>query len=168
MQSLLYSSDSPVAHSFFSPFRISCVHNIMAGQELLQKIILFMVFVAPQIVALGYDFLIIGGGTSGLVIANRLSELPNITVAVIEAGGEVDNNPNVTNIDNFLQAIGTPIDWQYLSTPQIYAAGQRVPYASGKALGGSSTINGKNLSIASEPWLMKKRNDLYSCPKGPN
>lgn len=128
----------------------------MAGQELLQKIILFMAFVAHQVVAVGYDFLIIGGGTSGLVIANRLSELPNVTIAVIEAGREVDNNPNVTNIDNFLQAIGTPIDWQYLSSPQIYAAGQRVPYASGKALGGSSTINGKNLSIPSEPWLMKK------------
>lgn len=119
----------------------------MADQSHVQKFLLFMSFAVPQVVALGYDFLIIGGGTSGLVVANRLSELPNITVAVIEAGGEVDSNPDVMNIDSFLQAIGTPIDWQYYSTAQIYAAGQRIPYASGKALGGSSTINGKQLSF---------------------
>ncbi|KAF4631123.1 hypothetical protein G7Y89_g7009 [Cudoniella acicularis] len=89
-----------------------------------------------------YDFIIVGGGTAGLTVANRLSELSNITVAVIEAGGEVFDNPNVTNVDDFTVALGTPIDWQYISTNQSHAAGQTIAYHSGKALGGTSTING--------------------------
>jgi choline dehydrogenase-like flavoprotein len=90
-----------------------------------------------------FDFIIIGGGTAGLAVANRLSQLPDITVAVIEAGGEVFNNPNVTDPEKFTVALGTQIDWQYESTIQSHAAGQKIPYHSGKALGGSSTINGK-------------------------
>lgn len=90
-----------------------------------------------------YDFIIVGGGTAGLTVANRLSELPNVNVAVIEAGGEVFNNPNVTNVDDFTLALGTPIDWQYTSTNQSYAEGRALVYHSGKALGGTSTINGE-------------------------
>ncbi|TVY43942.1 Glucose oxidase [Lachnellula occidentalis] len=89
-----------------------------------------------------FDFIIIGGGTAGLTIANRLTELPHITVAVIEAGDKVFNNPNVTDADKFTVALGTSIDWQYESTNQIYAAGQTVLCSAGKALGGTSTING--------------------------
>jgi choline dehydrogenase-like flavoprotein len=86
--------------------------------------------------------MIIGGGVCGLTVANRLSELPGVTVAVIEAGASVLNNPNVTNVDDFTVAIGTSIDWQYESTSETYAAGQKIAYHSGRALGGSSTING--------------------------
>ena len=115
------------------------------------KLLLGLLVVASattrQDLAQQFDYLIVGGGTSGLTVANRLSELPNITVAVIEAGGAVDNNPNVTEIENFIKAIGTPIDWQYLSTNQTYAAGRRISFPSGKALGGSSTINGEHLVV---------------------
>lgn len=90
-----------------------------------------------------YDFIVVGGGTAGLTVANRLSELPNVTVAVIEAGGEVLNNPNVTNVNDFTLALGTPIDWQYTSANQSHASGQALTYHSGKALGGTSTINGE-------------------------
>ena len=90
-----------------------------------------------------FDFVIIGGGTAGLTVANRLTELPYITVAVIEAGDKVFNNPNVTDPDKFTVALGTPIDWQYESTNQTYAAGQKISCPAGKALGGTSTINGK-------------------------
>ena len=92
-----------------------------------------------------FDYIIVGGGTAGLTVANRLTEVPNITVAIVEAGDKVFNNPNVTNLDDFTVALGTPIDWQYESTNQIYAAGQKLAYHSGKALGGTSTINGENL-----------------------
>jgi choline dehydrogenase-like flavoprotein len=120
---------------------------MLLRQELVQYLLLTTSFAASQTSALEYDHLIIGGGTSGLTVANRLSELPNISVAVIEAGGEVDNNPNVTSVDKFSVAIGTSIDWQYLSTNQTYAAGQRIQYASGKALGGSSAINGEGFVL---------------------
>ena len=100
-----------------------------------------------------YDFIIIGGGTAGLTIANRLTELPHITVAVIEAGDKVLNNPNVTGTDKFTAALGTSIDWQYESTNQTYAAGQTVSCPAGKALGGTSTINGKQSSGTSTSIL---------------
>lgn len=89
-----------------------------------------------------FDFVIVGGGTAGLTVANRLSELPDITVAIIEAGDSVFNNPAVINPDDFTVPLDTSIDWQYQSTSQSFAAGQQIEYHSGKALGGTSTING--------------------------
>ncbi|KFY74509.1 hypothetical protein V499_05464 [Pseudogymnoascus sp. VKM F-103] len=89
-----------------------------------------------------FDFIIVGGGTAGLTLANRLTEFPHVTVAVIEAGGEVINNPNVTDPNSFTLALGTAIDWQYESVNQTHAGDQKIAYHSGKALGGTSTING--------------------------
>lgn len=114
-----------------------------------------------QIHCLEFDFIIIGGGTAGLTVANRLSQHSHISVAVIEAGAEENHNPNVTSADGFLSALGTHVDWQYKSTNQTYAAGQAIDYHSGKALGGTSTING----LFSALWktkLTKIRNDLRS------
>ena len=101
-----------------------------------------------------FDYLIIGGGTSGLTLANRLSEIPNITIAIIEAGDSVLNNPNVTNVNGFTLALGTYIDWQYESTNQTHANGRMIEYHSGKALGGSSAINGS--CIRPTIWLEVK------------
>lgn len=106
------------------------------------EFLLVVLFVFVPISALEFDFIIIGGGTSGLVVANRLSELPHITVAVIEAGSSVYNNPNVTDVDKFTLALGTEIDWNYKSVNQKHADGRTIAYHGGKALGGTSTING--------------------------
>ncbi|RAL05397.1 GMC family oxidoreductase [Aspergillus ibericus CBS 121593] len=89
-----------------------------------------------------YDYVIIGGGTCGLTVANRLSSHPDTTVAVIEPGKDEHDNPNVTSILGLGLAFNTSVDWQYMSTNQIYAANQQVEYHSGKAWGGSSAING--------------------------
>jgi len=89
-----------------------------------------------------YDYVIVGGGTCGLVLANRLSEDPGITVAVIEAGGDERNNPNVTRVGQFGLGLNTRIDWQYPTEPQTYADNRTLVYNAGKALGGTSTING--------------------------
>lgn len=91
-----------------------------------------------------FDYIIAGGGTCGLLLANRLSEDPNMTVAVIEPGGDVRNNTNVTDPNKFLglPAFGTPIDWAYPTVPQAGAANRTLTLHSGKAIGGSSTING--------------------------
>ena len=90
-----------------------------------------------------YDFVIVGGGTSGLVIANRLSEDSGVTVAVIEAGASVFDNTNVTNVNGYGLSFGTNIDYAYQSTNQTYAGGKAQTLRAGKALGGTSTINGK-------------------------
>lgn len=89
-----------------------------------------------------YDYIVVGGGTGGLVVANRLSELDNINVLVIEAGGSVLNNPNVTSTSGYGKAFGTAIDWAYETTDQEYASGTPQTVRAAKALGGTSTING--------------------------
>jgi len=89
------------------------------------------------------DYIIIGAGTAGLVVATRLTEDPTVTVAVIEPGTDERNNINVTGTDKFSQAFGTSIDWQYVTTPQAEADNCSLPLHQGKAWGGTSTINGQ-------------------------
>ncbi|KAJ5165850.1 hypothetical protein N7492_006146 [Penicillium capsulatum] len=89
-----------------------------------------------------YDYIVVGGGTSGLVVANRLSELQGINVLVIEAGGSVLNNSNVTSTSGYGKAFGTAIDWAYKTTDQEYGGGTPQTVRAAKALGGTSTING--------------------------
>lgn len=89
-----------------------------------------------------FDYVIVGGGTGGLVIANRLSEDPHVTVAIIEAGNFERNNPNVTNTTILGIAKNTALDWQYESEPQDFVANKTLIWSAGKGLGGSSLING--------------------------
>lgn len=89
------------------------------------------------------DYIIVGGGTSGLVVANRLSEDPNVQVLVLEAGDDLTADPRV-NIPAFWTALlGSDADWQYHSTPQPGLKNRSVKIPSGKAIGGSSSLNGQ-------------------------
>jgi choline dehydrogenase len=91
-----------------------------------------------------FDFVIVGGGSAGCVLANRLSEDPAARVLVLEAG-----RPD-WRFDVFLHMpaalafpIGSPLyDWGYRSEPEPFLHGRRVYHARGKVLGGSSSING--------------------------
>ena len=91
-----------------------------------------------------YDFVIVGGGSAGSALANRLSEDPANRVLVLEAGRS-DSQWDV--FIHMPAALAFPIgsrfyDWKYESEPEPYMHGRRVYHARGKVLGGSSSING--------------------------
>ncbi|KAI9645751.1 hypothetical protein NHQ30_005183 [Ciborinia camelliae] len=99
---------------------------------------------------LSYDYIIVGGGTSGLVIANRLSENSNTTVLVIEAGNFHKNEdfitiPLITTANLPFLGTGprnTIYDYNTTSTPQPHLLNRSIPLSAGKVIGGSSAING--------------------------
>jgi choline dehydrogenase-like flavoprotein len=67
-----------------------------------------------------FDVIIIGGGTAGLVVANRLTEDENTRVLVIEAGGDRKNDPRVYTPGLMSQLYGDPeVDWDYVTPPQV-------------------------------------------------
>jgi choline dehydrogenase len=101
-----------------------------------------------------FDYVVVGGGTAGLVVANRLSENPTVRVAVIEPGGDERNNPNVTIATNYidLKAYNTPIDWAYQTVPQVGVNNKPLIYHQGKAIGGTSAINGTQSPLPNCPY----------------
>lgn len=90
-----------------------------------------------------FDFVIVGGGSAGAVIASRLSEDPSCRVALIEAG---DRPPEVASMPIACASMqrNPATDWMYTADPGkagLGLNGQRVPVPRGKMLGGSSSLN---------------------------
>ena len=89
-----------------------------------------------------FDYVIVGAGTAGCVLANRLSADSRVSVALIEAGGS-DSDPAIRVPAMVGKAIGNPRNgWGYRSVPQVHADGRQLPVPRGRVLGGSSSING--------------------------
>ncbi len=87
-----------------------------------------------------FDYVIVGAGSAGCVLANRLSEDPDVKVLVLEAGPP-DVNENVHVPLGYLKLAATEIDWDYHSAPEQQCDGRRIPLPRGRVLGGSSSVN---------------------------
>jgi choline dehydrogenase len=89
-----------------------------------------------------FDFIIVGGGSAGCVLANRLSADPRHRVLLLEAGGQDDWIWLHIPV-GYLFAIGNPrADWMFETEPEPGLDGRRIGYPRGKVIGGSSAING--------------------------
>ncbi len=92
------------------------------------------------------DYVVVGAGSSGCVVANRLSEDDACTVLLLEAGGW-DNRPEIHNVDvSSLFALWTSewashLDWGYVTENQAHLNGRRIPIDRGKVVGGCSSVN---------------------------
>ncbi|KAK7931817.1 GMC oxidoreductase-like protein [Apiospora marii] len=134
---------------------------------------------APQATnsSLSFDYVIVGAGPGGLTVASRLSEEPSVSVAVIEAGtwstSVTGNQSQVPAYDYFynLKAPNdtNPLDeWGFVTTPQAGANGQKIHYARGKSLGGSTNLNymgyTQTTAGALQRWADTVGDDSYAYP----
>lgn len=88
-----------------------------------------------------FDFLVVGGGTAGLVVASRLAETGRFTVGVLEAGGHATDDEDVDIPAYYGRSLGGRYDWQFETVPQSGLGGRKLPWPRGKVVGGTSALN---------------------------
>ena len=93
-----------------------------------------------------YDYIVVGAGSAGCVIAARLTEDDSCRVLLLEAGGSdrttLLRKPGMVSIVHMVPQIKKKFDWGYTTAPRDSTLGRKIPYVRGKVLGGSSAING--------------------------
>jgi choline dehydrogenase-like flavoprotein len=86
------------------------------------------------------DFIIVGAGSAGCAIAARLTEKPDVSVTMLEAGPR-DTNPYIHLPVGFYKMTSGPLTWGLTTAPQRHANNREIAYAQGRVLGGGSSIN---------------------------
>jgi choline dehydrogenase len=87
-----------------------------------------------------YDYIVVGAGSAGCVVANRLTEKSDATVFLLEAGSP-DTKPEIYIPSAFMSLLGSEVDWAYFSEPEPFLNDRKMFCPRGKVLGGSSSIN---------------------------
>src|SRR5215813_1906040 len=88
-----------------------------------------------------YDYVIVGAGSAGCVVAHHLVDGTDATVLLLEAGGSGEGVASLSNPPQWVENLGSPYDWAYRYEPSPHVAGRSIPLALGKVLGGSGSIN---------------------------
>ncbi|CAP71534.1 uncharacterized protein PODANS_6_1080 [Podospora anserina S mat+] len=118
-----------------------------------------------------FDYVIVGGGTAGLTLANRLSEDPSISVAVVEAGSFYQiTNPLLgkTPVGDVLFVGSDPsdtnplVDWNFVTEPQRGANGRKIHYARGKCLARNFMIYQRGTVQSYQKWAEAVGDESYS------
>ncbi|KAK3072952.1 hypothetical protein LTR53_005863 [Teratosphaeriaceae sp. CCFEE 6253] len=91
-----------------------------------------------------FDFIVVGAGPSGCVVASRIANTPAApSVLLLEAGGDNQSAADLSGAERFNVAFspGSPYNWNYKTAPQTQLSGQSIDYSRGRGLGGSTAIN---------------------------
>lgn len=93
-----------------------------------------------EMTAMEYDYIVVGGGSAGCVLAARLSDTPEVKVLLLEAG-PVDKSPYIHMPIGFYKMTSGPMTWGLKTAPQKHAMNREITYPQGRVLGGGSSIN---------------------------